>query len=368
MEGRLKVSFYIPGVTLARLALYSPEAAASFRELAATGCVEFLGGTYSHSLASLAGAEALTGQVLLQQKALGDFCGQDPAVFVNPGLLYSDETGALVAGLGFRGMVAEGARHVLGWKSPGYLYCNADNPRLKVMMRNYRLCGELEEVLKGDNGGPGDAARFLSSALGPEQPGELVTLALEYERLEGLNNPATGMGRFLDHFFFLAGQTAGLRFVTPGEIAGEMQPASVIGVPRASSWTGEERDLSPWQGNELQEEALRKLYQLAPLAGHTADPALAADWNFLQVSDHFRFMADPPAGEGTPYRNPWEAFINYMNVLTDFNMRLEQQPLTGGPEEETNRLRKLLSEKEGELLKLKKEMEQLRKKKGNQAP
>ncbi len=368
MEGRLKVAFYLSGVTLDQFRLYAPEVTESFQKLAGTGCVGFLGGTYSHSLAVLGSQEAFTAQVLQHQEAMAGLAGQNPVVFQNPGLLYSDELGARVAGLGFRGMLTEGAGHILGWKSPRFLYCNAIHPRLKILMRHVRLSGELSRLhgAAATSGNLFTPAGFLAQILDPEDPGDLVNIAIDYETFDGIRHTKSGMLRFLDHFFLLAGQSETLRFVTPGEITDEQQPVSLIHVPHPVSWAGEESGLSPWSGNDLQEEALNKLYSLVPLVEKCNDRHLLNDWNYLQISDHFRYMSDSPFNgpvhnNANPFLTPWEAFINYMNVLNDFTLRLEQQPPEENREDEILRLRRLIREKDRELLILRKEKDQLRK-------
>src|SRR5664279_456681 len=140
---RFKVSYSISGSALDQFELYAPEVIESFQKLAKTGCVEFLGETYSHSLVSLSNPAEFESQVKLHSEKIQKLFGQTPKVFRNTELIYSDEIGAEVAKMGFKAMVTEGAKHVLGWKSPNYLYCNALNPRLKILLRNFKLSDDI---------------------------------------------------------------------------------------------------------------------------------------------------------------------------------------------------------------------------------
>lgn len=330
MNGKFKIAFYLSGITIELLAKYSPGVVDSFRELAATGLVEFLGGTYSHSLASLFSAEAFKEEAGCQHEAIRELTGRDPEVFMNTEMIYSDEIGSGIAGMGYRGAVAEGARHVLGWKSPGFVYCNAINPKLKVLMRSPKLSNDLAFRFTDPQWKGFTAEKYLSRITESGQDDETVNIGLDYETF-GISYPeSSGIFGFLDHFLFMAGQLQEITFRTPSEVIGLLQPVSLINVPNPVSWIEDEHDVTLWTGNELQNEALAKLYRLLPLVGGAHDPEIMRNWHALQGSDHFVYMSTRPAekilhNRRNPAPSPFEAFINYMNILNDFSLRLDQK-------------------------------------------
>ena len=246
-KGKFRCSFSITGIAIEQFRTYAPEVLESFKELAATGCVEFLAETYSHSLASLASKEDFTEQVKLHTALIKKEFGVKPTAFRNTELIYSDDIGAAVAEMGFRTMLAEGAKHVLGWKSPNYVYANAVNQKLRLLLRNYKLSDDI-------------AFRFSN----------------------------------------------------------------------VMSWADEERDVTAWLGNELQNEAFSKLYAQKEKIAALKSPDFDYVWSFMQTSDHFYYMATKWLSDGdvhsyfNPYDSAYDAFINYMNVLSDFIIELDK--------------------------------------------
>lgn len=370
LKGKFRVAFYISGVTLEQMALYSPEVRQSFRELAETGCVEFLSGTYSHSLSSIAGFEAFSDQVKRHWEAVFEFTGQFPGVFLNTEMIYSDEIGAMIAEMGIKAVITEGARHILGWKSPNYVYCNAVQPRLKVLMRNFNLSDDLSVRFSDPNKPeyPLTPEKFISRIAAIEQEDAIVNICAEYETFGVFHSEKTGIFNFLDHFIFLAAQSPDFDFSTPSEAASRTQPVSLVNVPDPVSWAEEERDLALWTGNDLQNEALIKLYESAPLVKAGTDPGIIRDWQFLQSCDHFYFMTTKQLTQSlhhrrNPYNSPFEAFINYMNVLSDFRLRLNQQIPGNSLKVELDYLKNLLNDKDKQIKKYKEELQILQKEK-----
>ena len=271
-KGKFKVAFSITGTALEQFELYAPEVLESFQELAKTGQVEFLAETYSHSLVALKSKELFKEQVDKHSDAMKHYFGQRPTVFRNTEMVYSDEIGAAVADMGFKAVLTEGAKHVLGWKSPNFLYCNAINPRLKVLMRNFKLSDDI-------------AFRFSNQAWS-----EYPLTTEKFVRWISADKKDEIINLFMDYETFGEHQSA-FRFATPSEIADDFQPVSAVNVPNTISWADEERDLTAWLGNEMQQEAFNKVYELKDRMAKISDEALNKDWSYLQVSDHFYYMS-----------------------------------------------------------------------------
>jgi alpha-amylase len=367
-KGKFKVAFSLSGVAIEQFRLYAPEVIDSFRELAETGQVEFLAETYCHSLASLKNHDEFVQQVTEHRTLIRELFNQEPAVFRNTELVYSDEIGATVYKLGFKTMLTEGAKHVLGWKSPNYLYCNAVEPRLKVLLKNFKLSDDIAFRFsnKGWKDYPLTAEKFAGwlNALPKEE--ETVNLFMDYETFGEHQWAETGIFEFLKAMPKVIFKNTNYTFSTPSEVAQKLQVVSAVHVPNPISWADEERDLSAWLGNEMQKEAFNKLYELREKVIHTNDQALLQDFRYLQVSDHFYYMSTKFFSDGeihsyfNPYKTPYEAFINYMNVLSDFKIRVDAAVVTD-QDDEVSRLSKIVKEKEEVILKYEKEIQRLKK-------
>ena len=329
--GAFRVAFSITGVAVEQFERYAPEVIDSFKELAATGCVEFLAETYSHSLASLASPAEFKRQVDLHARLMRSLFGVRPTVFRNTELLYSDAIGAAVADMGYGAMLTEGARHILGWKSPDFVYVNAVNPRLKLLLRNFNLSDDIAFRFsdKAWNGWPLTADKFADWSAAELEKGDVLNLFMDYETFGEHQRGSSGIFDFL-YALPDAVRARGLGFCTPSEAVAECQPVAPLHVPYPISWADEERDTSAWLGNELQEEAFNKLYALESEVYKTKDENLISVFRRLQVSDHFYYMCTKFFSDGSvhsyfnPYDTPYEAFINYMNVLADFELRVRQ--------------------------------------------
>lgn len=330
-KGNFKVTYSISGTVLEQFREYAPEVIESFRELAKTGSVEFLAETYAHSLSSLTSAKEFKEQVLMHSNAIESLFGVKPKVFRNTELIYSDVVGAAVAEMGYTAMLTEGAKHILGWKSPNYLYTNAINPRLKLMLKNFRLSDDIafrfsdrsweNWPLTSDK-----YAAWLANILSKE---EIVNLFMDYETFGEHQGASTGIFEFMCNLPGMILSRGDIKFDTPSGICDRHQPVAPLHVPFPISWADEERDTSAWLGNELQNEAFAKLYALEDDVKNTNDPKLLSDFRRLQQSDHFYYMCTKFFSDGAvhkyfnPYDTPYEAFINYMNVLSDFNLRIQ---------------------------------------------
>ena len=328
-KGKLKLAFSISGSALEQFDRYAPEVIDSFKALAETGSVEFLCETYNHSLASLGSAQEFKHQVTKHKEAVETYFGITPKTFRNTELIYSDEIGKSVYELGFKTMLTEGARHIMGWRSPNYLYKSDVKSGLKLLLRNYSLSDDIAFRFsdKGWGEWPLTAEKYLGWL--KESEGEIVNLFMDYETFGEHQDASCGIFDFMKALFRLVVADADLEFVTPSRAATKHRPVSELEVPEAISWADEERDLSAWLGNELQQDAYNKLYALEEKLALADDAALWADYGHLQESDHLYYMCTKFFSDGeihsrfNPYDTPYEAFINYMNVLSDFSIRVD---------------------------------------------
>lgn len=353
-KGKFKVTFSLTGLVIDQFRLYAPEVLESFKRLAETGLVEFLAETESHSLVSIKSRTEFERQVNNHRTMMKEFLGVETTSFRNTELIYSDQIGSWVADMGFKSILTEGAKHVLGWKSPNYLYCNAINPRLKVLLRNFVLSDDIAFRFSNKSWSewPLTADKYASwiNKLVPKS--ELLNIFLDYETFGEHNSKETGIFDFLQHLPGSILKKTPYRFMTPTEVADELQPVSAISVQSPISWADEERDITAWHGNELQAAALDKLYDLADKVNKCPDRLIKKDWEYLQASDHFYYMATKFFSDGAvhayfnPYDTPYDAFMNYMNVLSDFEMRLNRCIPDDNQEKEIAKLNSLIREKE----------------------
>ena len=312
-KGKFRCSFSITGIAVEQFRAFAPEVLDSFKELAATGCVEFLAETYSHSLASLASKEDFTEQVKLHTAMSKKEFGVKPT--------------------GFRTMLAEGAKHVLGWKSPNYVYANAINQKLRLLLRNYKLSDDIAFRFSSRSWDewPLTADKYVKWLSSDETPGEVINLFMDYETFGEHQTADTGIFEFMRALpKAILAKKNDMEFATVSEAAKKYQPVSVLHCPHVMSWADEERDVTAWLGNELQNEAFSKLYAQKEKVAALKSPDFDYVWSFMQTSDHFYYMATKWLSDGdvhsyfNPYDSAYDAFINYMNVLSDFIIELDQ--------------------------------------------
>ncbi len=334
-KGAFRLTYSISGVVLEQFEKYTPQVIESFKELAKTGCVEFLAETYAHSLSSLVCEEEFRRQVKMHSEKIEELFGKKPATFRNTELIYSDKIGSLVADMGFKGMLTEGAKHILGWKSPNYLYTNSLNPRLKLLLKNFQLSDDIAFRFSDRSweNWPLTADKYITWLSRSLEREEIVNLFMDYETFGEHQQESTGIFKFLEHLPGAILSQTNFEFLTVSEACKKHQPVAPLHVPYAISWADEERDTSAWLGNELQNEAFGKLYEVREQVAESGDPDLAADFLKLQESDHFYYMCTKFFSDGAvhkyfnPYDTPYEAFINYMNVLSDFLVRVQKRTL-----------------------------------------
>ena len=326
-NGLFKVAFSISGVGMEQLEMHAPQVIAKLQELNETGCVEFLAEPYSHGLSSLANEEAFAADVKKQCKKMKDYFGKEPTVLRNSSLIYSDDIGGQVAAMGFKGMLTEGAKHVLGWKSPHYLYnCNIA-PNLKLLLRDVELSDDISLRFNNSEweGYPLFADNYINRIAALPEEEQLINIFMELSAL-GIAQPlSSNILEFMKALPACA-KEKGITFSTPSEVCAKIKSVAAIDVPDTLSWVDEERDVSCWLGNAMQREAFEKLYSVADRVRIVSDPRLSQDWDYLQASNNFRFMTTKPSNVGLDrgiYSGAFDAFTNYMNILGDFISRVK---------------------------------------------
>ena len=321
-----KVAFSLSGVGIEQLEVHAPQVIEKLQELAQTGCVEFLAEPYSHGLSSLANEESFVAEVKRQAKKIEEYFGQKPQVLRNSSLIYSDDIGLQAGQMGFKGMLTEGAKHVLGWKSPHYVYNSALAPNLKLLLRDIRLSDDISLRFNNSDweGYPLFADNYVDEIARLPEEEQIINIFMELSAL-GIAQPLSS--NILDFLKALpaCAKQRGITFSTPTEICKKMKSVGQLDVPDTLSWVDEERDVSSWLGNPMQREAFNKLYSVADRVRIANDPRINQDWDYLQASNNFRFMTTKLSNVGLDrgiYSSPFDAFTNYMNILGDFITRV----------------------------------------------
>ena len=321
-----KVAFSLSGVGMEQLEMHAPKVLEKLQELNETGCVEFLAEPYSHGLSSLVNEKCFAADVRHQCIKMKEYFGKKPTVLRNSSLIYSDDIGLQAAHLGFKGMLTEGAKHVLGWKSPHYVYNCTLAPNLKLLLRDINLSDDVSLRFNDSSwaGYPLFADNYVDRIAALPEEEKVVNIFMELSAL-GIAQPlSSNILEFLKAIPDCA-KSRGITFSTPSEICDTVKSISSLDVPETLSWTDEERDVSPWLGNPMQREAFNKLYGVADRVRIANDPRINQDWDYLQASNNFRLMTTKQSAVGINrgiYSSPFDAFTNYMNILGDFISRV----------------------------------------------
>lgn len=366
-EGRFKCAISITGTAIEQIERYAPEFNDRLKALADTGCVEFLSETYAHSLASLKDTEEFIRQVKAHDKLIKDLYGKKPKVFRNTEMIYDDDIAAVIASMGFKGCLTEGAKHILGWKSSDFVYSAATAPSLKLLLKNDKLSDDISRNFNNHEWSeyPLTADKYIDWIAQLPEDHQIVNLFLSMETFGEFLPGESGIFDFMRALPYFAAER-GISFMTPSEACSKLKSVGELSVPYPISWTDEARDVSAWMGNDLQREALDKLYSVAERVDLTTDRALKLDWNYLQSADHFFYMSTKNLQDGSdhasfsPYDSPYSAFTNYMNVLADFIVRVEEQYPMEIENEELNSLLLTIRNQAQEIETLNKEVKQLR--------
>ncbi len=321
-----KVAFSLSGVGIEQLEMHAPQVLEKLQELNETGCVEFLAEPYSHGLSSLINEETFAADVKKQMQKMKEYFGQTPTVLRNSSLIYSDDIGMQAAQMGFKGMLTEGAKHVLGWKSPHYVYNCAMAPGLKLLLRDINLSDDISLRFNNSEweGYPLFADTYINQIARLPEEEQVINIFMELSAL-GIAQPLSSNILDFIHALPSCAKAQGITFSTPTEICMKMKSVGSLDVPDTLSWVDEERDISCWLGNPMQREAFNKLYSVADRVRIANDARINQDWDYLQASNNFRFMTTKPSNVGLDrgiYTSPFDAFTNYMNVIGDFINRV----------------------------------------------
>lgn len=365
-DGAFKVAFSVSGVGLEMLELYAPQVIELLHEINKTGCCEFLCEPYSHGLSSLASREVFMEEVQRQNRKIKDLFGKKPKVLRNSGLIYSDEIGEMAASMGFKGMLSEGAKHILAWRSPHFVYNCATAPSLKLLLRDYKLSDDIS--LRFSNPKWSEYPLFAETYVDwiaqlPEE-NEVINIFMNLHAL-GISQPLSS--HILDFLKAIpaCAKDRGISFSTPSEIIDKHKSVGPLEVSYPLSWMDEERDASSWLGNSLQREAFDKLYSLAERISLSDDKKLKQDFDYLQAAENLRFMTTKQNGiitERSIYESPYDAFTNYMNILGDFMARVRAQYPEEIDNEELGALQQMIENQEVEIVQLEAEVESLKSK------
>lgn len=354
-NGKFRCAFTISGVTLDQLEHFAPEVIDSFKDLAKTGCVEFMAEPYAHSLSSVFDATEFERQLKLHADKIETLFGKRPNSLFNAELIYSDEIGEIASKMGFKTMLIDEAKHILGWKSPNYVYTHSYLPKLKLLVRNHKLSDDIAFRFSSLSL---TAENFIDWIAGLPEGDNVINLGMGYEAL-GITQPAyTGIFEFLKAIPYHAMEHQ-MSFMLPSELSKKNESAGPLSVPFPISWVGNDKDLTPWTGNDLQNEAIAKLYAVGERVRMCTDKPLLRDWLILQSTDHFRYMSHKDAW-GTNYESAYDAFMNYMNVLADFLERVDAQYPTTIDNEELNELLKTINHQEEQIELLENELKKLK--------
>lgn len=328
-DGHFKIAYSLSGTLIEQFEKYRPDVLQSFKELAATGCVEFLSETYYHSLSYLYSKSEFDRQIELHRNKIQQHFNQTPVVFRNTELIYNNEIASHIQQLGFKGILCEGVDRYLGYRSCNFIY---HPPRLSIraLLKNYKLSDDIAFRFSDRNWSewPLTADRFAHWVHATAGVGETVNLFMDYETFGEHQWRETGIFEFMyqlpDEIF----KHPEFDFKTPREVIETYPERGEYDVHSVSSWADTERDLSAWLGNSLQYDAIERAYSLESIVKNSGRQDWLHTWAKLLTSDHFYYMSTKYWHDGdvhkyfSPYNTPYDAYINYMNVLTDFEQRL----------------------------------------------
>ena len=366
-KGKFRCALSISGTALEQFEQYVPEFIDLLKKLADTGNVEFLAETYAHSLSSLIDPEEFAQQVKSHDDKIFELFGQHPKVLRNTELIYCDEMAPMIYDLGYKGCLTEGAKHILGWKSPNYVYSAATCPKLKLLLKNDKLSDDISFRFSNHewDAYPLTADKYIDWIANTPAEEQVINLFMSLETFGEIQPRESGIFQFLEALPRFAEQK-GIDFWTPSEVVSKCKAVDTLSVLHPISWADEARDTSAWLGNKLQNEAFNKLYSVAERVRLCTDRRLKQDWTYLQASDHFFYMSTKHMNDGavhamfSPYETPFQAFTNYMNVLADFIVRVEEQYPLSIENEELNSLLTTIRNQATEIEALNKEVVSMR--------
>ena len=361
-KGRFHCALSITGVVLEMFQQFAPEMIDILKDLAETGCVEFVATPYAYSLATVYSETEAAEQLKLQQGMVKELFGVESTTICNTELIYSDEMAIQLYQQGYKTVMTEGAKHILSWKSPNYVYQSASAPKMKVLLRNSNLSDELAFHFADPNwyNYPMDAEKFTAQLAALPEEEQVANIWVDAETFGVRQHAMSGIFEFLKALPYHA-MDKSIGFMTPSEVAKKFAINDVVVAPYPITWAGEAKDINIYTGNDLQNEALQKLYAVAERVHLCQDKQLKRDWLLLQDVNYFHYMNHIDQG-GTHFESAYDAFINYMNILSDFLQRVDEQYPTTIENEELNELLKTINNQEKEIEKLEEQIKALKKK------
>lgn len=360
-RGRFRCALSVSGVMLEMFQQFAPEMIDVLKELADTGCIEFVATPYSQSLASIYSDTETAEQLQQQQAMIKELFGQESTTICNTELVYSDEIAITLQQLGYKTVMTEGAKHVLSWKSPNYIYNSASAPKMKMLLRNPNLSDELAFHFADPDwyNYPMDAERYIEQLAALPEEEQVVNIWVGAETFGIRQHAMTGIFDFLKALPYFALEQD-MNFVTPAEAAKKFAANDAIVAPYPITWAGEAKDINIYTGNDLQNEAIQKLFAVAERVHLCKDKQLKHDWLLLQDFNYLHYMNHIDQG-ATYYESAYDAFINYMNILSDFLQRVDEQYPTTIENEELNELLKTIQNQEKEIEALEKQLKEAKK-------
>jgi len=329
-QGRFRISYALTGLIIEQFRRWAPEVLDLFKALAKTGCVEFIAETYYHSLAFLYNREEFVAQTQKHCQLIEDLFGQKPRVFRNTELTYNNDVAKVIEDMGFDAILAEGADHILGYRSPNFIYNPPNCGNLRMLMKNYRLSDDV--AFRFSNRGwkewPLTTEKYAGWIDQINGNGYVCNLFMDYETFGEHQWADTGIFNFLRHLPAKVMANGKNDFLTVSQAIDRYPSVGEVDVPNMISWADTERDISAWLGNSMQANALHDIYALTDEVLATEDKVLIDDWRKLQTSDHFYYMCTKWFADGdvhkyfNPYDSPYDAYINYMNILDNVHGRI----------------------------------------------
>lgn len=367
-KGKFRCSITMSGTVMEQFENHVPEMIDLLKRLADTGAVEFLATPYAHSLSALTDPEEFRTQVQVYCDKIKLLLGVTPKVLHNTEFLYDNDIAPQILAMGFTACLTEGPKHILGWKSPNYVYSAISAPKLKLLLKNDKLSDDIAKRFNDTMWSefPLTADKYMQWIADTPAEEQVVNICLNLETLGAGLAANTGIFQFMEALPRFAAEK-GIDFLTPAEVAKKIKPVDALNVMHTISGADEARDTSAWLGNDLQREAFEKLYTVAERVRLCDDRRLKQDWWYLQAADHFYYMStklmnNPEAYRAfSPYETPFEAFTNYMNALSDFIVRVEEQYPLSIENEELNSLLTTIRNQAREIEALNKEVASMRK-------
>ncbi len=332
-QGKFKISYSISGVALEQFEAWRPDVLQTFIELANTGCVEFISETYYHSLAYVFSRNEFKKQIDQHRLLIKKYFKQEPKVFRNTELQYDNELAKVIEDMGYEGIICEGVDRILNGRSPNHLYIAPNANKIKSLLKNYRLSDDIAFRFSDRTWSewPLTAEKFADWIHAVAKTGETINLFMDYETFGEHQWAESGIFEFMRYMPGYVLKHPDFSFKTVSETVASYPVRDTYDAHILTSWADSERDLSAWLGNPLQDESIGKIYQIEEEVYQSGDKLLIDTWKKMLTSDHFYYMSTKYWNDGdvhkyfSPYDSPYDAYIYYMNALSDFRSLIKKK-------------------------------------------